>query len=90
LGYLLGGFVPLLPYFFAVDINTAFGRSIGTMVVALFVFGYVKTCVNTGWRVCGNIAAGSWGGVQMVLVGGTAAVASMGIVRGIGHEPGAS
>jgi len=87
---LVYGLVPLLPYLFAADITTALGQSIGTMVVALFAFGYIKTCMNTGWRGYRNIAAGSWGGMQMVLVGGTAAAASMAIVRWFGYEPSAS
>lgn len=49
------------------------------MAVALFVFGYVKTGVVNGWtkRQC------VWGGVQMVLVGGMAAGAAMGVVKGL-------
>jgi len=83
LGYFIGGFVPLTPYFF-VGPDEAFYAlrwSIATMVVALFVFGYVKTCFVSGWKGTQNIRRGVTGGVQMVIVGGVAAGAAMGLVK---------
>ncbi|KAH8697074.1 putative vacuolar iron transporter Ccc1 [Talaromyces proteolyticus] len=83
LGYFIGGFIPLLPYFF-VGPNDAFyalGWSVATMVVALFVFGYGKTCFVTGWKGRENIRRGLFGGAQMVVVGGVAAGAAMGLVK---------
>ncbi|KAI9929178.1 hypothetical protein ASPWEDRAFT_104449 [Aspergillus wentii DTO 134E9] len=84
LGYFIGGFVPLLPYFF-VGPNDAFLAlrwSIATMIVALFLFGYGKTCFVSGWKGSRNIRRGLIGGLQMVLVGGIAAGSAMGLVKG--------
>ncbi|KAJ5953119.1 Vacuolar iron transporter cccA [Penicillium verhagenii] len=83
LGYFIGGFVPLLPYFFVGphDAFIALRWSIATMVVALFLFGYGKTCFVSGWRGRRNIRKGVVGGVQMVLVGGAAAGSAMGLVK---------
>ena len=96
-GYFLGGLLPLVPYF-CVGTNQVYEGlyiSIGVMVVALFLFGYVKTCVVVGWDGGKNIRAGCYGGVQMVVVGGAAAGAAMGLVRlfnraegGVGVIPG--
>lgn len=84
LGYFVGGFVPLLPYFFVGphDAFVALRWSIITMVIALFIFGYGKTCFVSGWRGRRNIRKGVVGGLQMVLVGGLAAGSAMGLVKG--------
>ncbi|KAJ5760812.1 Vacuolar iron transporter cccA [Penicillium odoratum] len=83
LGYFIGGFVPLLPYFFVGphEAFIALRWSIATMVVALFIFGYGKTCFVSGWRGRRNIRKGVVGGFQMVLVGGVAAGSAMGLVK---------
>ena len=84
LGYFIGGFIPLLPYFF-VGPNDAFIAlrwSIATMVVALFLFGYGKTCFVSGWKGSRTVRRGLIGGLQMVLVGGVAAGSAMGLVKG--------
>lgn len=75
--------MPLVPYFFVGpdDAFSALKWSIAVMVVALFIFGYGKTCFVTGWRGRENIKAGTYGGVQMVIVGGVAAGAAMGLVK---------
>lgn len=79
-GYFFGGFIPLLPYFFAGDIETALAFSVLVMAIALFVFGYGKTLLvgeRSRW-VCVQ------GGLQMVVLGGLAAGAAMGIVKALG------
>lgn len=83
-GYFIGGFVPLVPYFFVgpLDAYLALRWSIATMVVALFVFGYSKTCFVSGWKGSRNCRRGFIGGLQMVLVGGVAAGSAMGLVKG--------
>ncbi|KAJ5899019.1 hypothetical protein N7495_003763 [Penicillium taxi] len=81
LGYFVGGFIPLIPYFIAVQVQIALYWSIGVMAVTLLAFGYVKTCVVRGWTGRDNILAGVWGGIQMCLVGGIAAGAAIGLVR---------
>lgn len=62
--------------------------SIGVMVVALFAFGYSKTCVVEGWEGGRCVRGGCAGGVQMVVVGSLAAGAAMGLVRAFNHEGG--
>jgi vacuolar iron transporter family protein len=81
LGYFIGGFIPLIPYFFASQVLFAFYCSVIVMAVTLFVFGYVKTCVVRGWRGASNIWAGVVGGVQMCVVGGLAAGAAVALVK---------
>lgn len=84
LGYFIGGFVPLVPYFFVgpQDAYIALRWSIVTMVIALFMFGYGKTCFVSGWSGRRNVRKGLVGGIQMVLVGGIAAGSAMGLVKG--------
>lgn len=81
LGYFIGGFIPLIPYFILSQVMAALYWSIGVMAITLLVFGYVKTCVVRGWSGRGNILAGIWGGVQMCCVGGVAAGAAIGLVQ---------
>ncbi|KAK0641127.1 VIT family-domain-containing protein [Cercophora newfieldiana] len=85
LAYFLGGLLPLVPYF---CIGSGEGKlyealvvSVGVMAVALFVFGYVKTGVVVGWEGARAVRKAVFGGVQMVLVGGAAAGAAMGLVK---------
>lgn len=80
-GYFVGGFIPLIPYFIASQVIAALYWSIGVMAVTLLTFGYVKTCVVRGWRGRENIVAGIRGGIQMCFVGGVAAGAAIGLVR---------
>lgn len=87
LSYFVGGFIPLLPYFF-VGNNDAFVAlrwSIAVMAVALFLFGYVKTCFVIGWEGSIKFRKGMMGGFQMMLVGGIAAGSAMGIVKIFHH-----
>jgi VIT1/CCC1 family predicted Fe2+/Mn2+ transporter len=83
LGYFLGGLLPLLPYIFVGrhEVYKGLYMSIGVMVVALFVFGYTKTCVVIGWRGGKKIRSGCVEGVKMVVVGSIAAAAAMGLVK---------
>jgi len=85
-GYFLGGFVPLLPYFFVdgsqAGIMRALAWSIGIMFAALFAFGYCKTCFVQGWSGRENRWKGFKGGVQMALIGSFAAGVAMALVRG--------
>ena len=79
LGYFLGGFVPLLPYFFFSTIRSAFLVSVVIMIIVLFVFGAVKT-VLVGKKEVWHCVKG---GMQMVVVGGLAAAAAIGCVRAV-------
>ncbi|KAL4920261.1 VIT family-domain-containing protein [Aspergillus aurantiobrunneus] len=87
LGYFIGGFIPLVPYFFLNQVIVALYCSIAVMAVTLLVFGYIKTGVVRGWKGRENILAGAKGGIQMVLVGGVAAGAAIGLVRLINGGP---
>ncbi|KAG9695955.1 DUF125-domain-containing protein, partial [Aureobasidium melanogenum] len=80
LGYFLGGLVPLTPYFFVSNNQTALCWSIGVMAFALFVFGYVKTLLVGEQKRLLCIKAG----VEMMVLGGVAAAAAMGCVKAIG------
>ncbi len=79
--------MPLLPYFCVKrgEVLLALWISIGVMVVALFVFGWVKTGVVGGWRGRENVWRCVRGALQMVVVGGVAAGAAVGLVRAINH-----
>lgn len=90
LAYFVGGLLPLLPYFAVGEhsVYTGLYISIAVMVVALFLFGYGKTCVVVGWTGGKNIREGCYGGVQMVVVGSVAAGAAMGLVRLFSHDEG--
>ncbi len=84
LGYFFGGFFPLLPYFFVGNdgIMVALCWSIGSMGLALFSFGYTKTCFVQGWTGRSNVTKGIYGGFQMVFVGSFAAAMAMALVKG--------
>ncbi|KAL5000473.1 VIT family-domain-containing protein [Aspergillus recurvatus] len=86
LGYFIGGFIPLIPYFFVNQVLVALYCSVAVMAVTLLVFGYIKTAVVRGWSGRENILAGVKGGIQMVVVGGVAAGAAIGLVRLINGE----
>lgn len=85
LGYFIGGFIPLIPYFSVSHVITGLYYSIGVMGVTLLAFGYVKTCIVRGWSGRENVVAGVKGGIQMCVVGGIAAGAAIALVRVIDH-----
>jgi VIT1/CCC1 family predicted Fe2+/Mn2+ transporter len=66
--YVAGGLIPLLPYMLLGHVTTALPVSAGVTLVALFVFGVVKS------RFTG--VAPLRGGVQMLVTGGIAATAA--------------
>ncbi|CAN3373866.1 hypothetical protein DIURU_004380 [Diutina rugosa] len=71
LAYFLGGFVPLVPYFFCHHVGTGLMVSVIVMLITLFIFGYVKTVVSLG-PDCGSWKRVSEG-LQMVAIGSVAA-----------------
>jgi VIT1/CCC1 family predicted Fe2+/Mn2+ transporter len=75
---LIGGLIPMLPYFVIGTVIHALFVSIGITVVILLVFGYIKD-----WFTVRTIRAGIRGAWQTLLVGALAAGASYGIVRAI-------
>jgi VIT1/CCC1 family predicted Fe2+/Mn2+ transporter len=78
MGYLLGGLIPLLPYFFWSHAHTALAYSCILTGLILLIFGAVKA------RITGAAGKGYkgylWGAVSTLLVGGAAAGAAYGMV----------
>lgn len=79
LSYFLGGFIPLVPYFFVNIVQTGLIISCIVMAVTLFIFGYVKIMVSMGTD-CGTWLKVSEG-FQMLFVGGFAATSAWVLVR---------
>ncbi len=71
--YIVGGLIPLSPYFFFSPATTALLISVIATLIALFIFGYVKG------RFTGAGPLGS--ALQTVLIGGLAAAAAFLIAR---------
>lgn len=71
--YIVGGLVPLSPYFFVAHPRSGLPISIGVTSVALAIFGFVKGRF-TGVHPIRSAA-------QMVLVGGLAAMTAFGLAR---------
>jgi VIT1/CCC1 family predicted Fe2+/Mn2+ transporter len=84
LGYLLGGVLPLFPYFFVSHVKDGLSWSFGVCAVALFVFGFCKDFALSGeprrmrWS---DIRRSAWEGAQMVFLGSVAALAAVLCVR---------
>jgi len=78
LGYLLGGLIPLFPYFFVANAQIALVYSCIVTGFVLLVFGAVKSRVTGAGR---GISGIFWGAVSTLLVGSLAAGAAFGIVR---------
>lgn len=76
LSYLVGGLIPLLPYFFISVTSTALFVSIGITSFTLLVFGFVKARLV-------NPKQAWWGALQTLTIGAAAAAASYGMVRAL-------
>ncbi|KAG1750399.1 VIT family-domain-containing protein [Suillus paluster] len=77
LGYLVGGIIPLIPYFFVPEAHVALVYSCVITGIVLLIFGAVKARVTgAGGDARGYI----WGAVSTLFVGGTAAAAAYGLV----------
>ena len=76
-GYFVGGFIPLVPYFFLHQIHRALLVSVAIMAVALFLFGFFKT------RLVGQVSFKKCvaSGLQMTILGGCAAAVAVGCVK---------
>lgn len=81
-GYMLGGFIPLIPYFFVREVGTGLIWSIVVMTITLFWFGYYKTQVSMS-NTC-TLQKKVSEGFQMVAVGGVAAGSAWFLVRALG------
>ncbi|KAG2032945.1 VIT family-domain-containing protein [Suillus americanus] len=77
MGYLIGGIIPLLPYFFIPHAIEALKYSCIITGIVLLIFGAVKGRVTGAAR---NIWGYIWGAVSTMAVGGFAAAAAYGLV----------
>ena len=73
ISYIIGGLIPLLPYFFAATTLTGLYISIGVTLVALLVFGYFKSRFTTDRPILGAF--------ETMLIGGFAATAAFFIAK---------
>lgn len=78
MGYLVGGLIPLLPYFFISRARVALIYSSIITGLVLLVFGAVKARVTGAAQNPGGYI---WGAFSTLMVGGVAAAAAFGIVR---------
>jgi len=78
LSYLIGGLIPMIPYFAFYNVNHALFTSIGITFVMLILFGWIKA-VLTGVNKGGALESIA----QTLGVGAIAAGMSYGIVRGV-------
>ncbi len=74
--YIVGGLVPLAPYFVASSVARALPASVVITLIALAVFGWIKG------HFTGTPPVRS--GLQTLLVGGTAAAVAFGLAKAIG------
>lgn len=73
LSYIVGGLIPLTPYFFVDDAIKGLEISAGITLVCLYIFGFFKSKM-TGMNPW-------WGGVKVMLIGATAAAAAFSIAK---------
>lgn len=79
ISYFLGGFVPLVPYFFTSTVYSGLIISVILMAVTLFLFGWIKTVVSIGSEC--PYSQRIWNGFSMLATGGIAASAAWALVR---------
>lgn len=84
LGYSTGGIIPLFPYFFASTVGSGLQWSIAMFLMALIAFGSGKSWVLRGEER--TMKRSLWEGVQMLILGSLAAVASILCVNFIGES----
>lgn len=71
--YIIGGLLPLSPYFFVDDANEGLKLSVIVTLAALFIFGYFKSKV-TGQKPFA-------GAIKVMLIGAAAAAAAFGVAK---------
>lgn len=80
LGYLVGGIIPLIPYFFTSNALLGLQYSCIITGIILLIFGAVKARVTGAGRSFWGYV---WGAVSTMAVGGAAAAASYGLVAAV-------
>jgi VIT1/CCC1 family predicted Fe2+/Mn2+ transporter len=71
--YVIGGLVPLSPYFFVDTPGTGLKYSVALTLICLFIFGWLKS------RITG--VHPFWGAVRVTLIGAMAAAAAFGVAK---------
>lgn len=71
--YVVGGLVPLSPYFFLDDPIAALQYSVGVTLLCLFIFGWFKSKITgvNAW----------WGAVRVMMIGAFAAAAAFAVAK---------
>ncbi len=77
LSYVVGGIIPLSPYFFISTSTEALKYSLVATLICLFVFGYFKS------RITGVNAL--WGAIRVTMIGALAAAAAFGVAKLFDH-----
>ncbi|KAF8872257.1 VIT family-domain-containing protein [Gymnopilus junonius] len=80
IGYLLGGIIPLIPYFFIARAHVALIYSSIVTGIVLLIFGAIKARITGAAQSPGGYI---WGAFSTLMVGGIAAAAAFGIVRAL-------
>jgi VIT1/CCC1 family predicted Fe2+/Mn2+ transporter len=75
--YVIGGIIPLSPYFFITSSAEALKISVIATLICLFVFGYFKS------RITGVNAW--WGAIRVTMIGALAAAAAFGVAKLFEH-----
>jgi len=71
--YVIGGLVPLSPYFFVSDSVQGLKISVVITLICLFIFGFFKSKIT---------GVNPWtGGLKVMMIGAAAAAAAFGIAR---------
>jgi VIT1/CCC1 family predicted Fe2+/Mn2+ transporter len=73
ISYILGGIIPLSPYFFISSSIEALKISVVATLICLFIFGYFKS------RVTGINPL--WGALKVTMIGALAAAAAFGVAK---------
>lgn len=73
LSYIIGGIIPLSPYFFISNTTEALKYSVVATLICLFIFGYFKSKI-TGMNPW-------WGALRVTLIGAVAAGAAFGVAK---------
>jgi VIT1/CCC1 family predicted Fe2+/Mn2+ transporter len=77
LSYVVGGIIPLSPYFFITNSAKALQISVVATLTCLFIFGYLKSKV-TGVKPI-------WGALRVTIIGAIAAAAAFGVAKLFEH-----
>ena len=77
LSYVVGGIIPLSPYFFISDSREALQYSVVATLICLFIFGYFKSKMT---------GVNPWGGaIRVTMIGALAASAAFGVAMLFEH-----